>query len=237
MQMIGAFYQCYQNPVNFLRSVKSYREYYPDAGLIVHSDGGNDYSRICQRYNASYIHHQRIEDKAGNLVYTSVDPILRYLNRLWYSFEALNEPFTIILEDDVRILRHHTSPFLFDINGCNRQELLPETMRAYLPNQEHFYGACGGCVLRKSFFTSIPLTRVEGLMRSIRMSYYASDQCLTFITRLYGGTIGDYPEFAEEWYPTIDQLKKENKVSFLHSYKTDYKDVFSSIEESEINSL
>jgi hypothetical protein len=115
--------------------------------------------------------------------------------------------------------------------------MLPKQMREKLPGKDHFFGGCGGCVLMKKFFVTIPFEKVEEILRSVNLESYASDQCLTFIVQTLGGTIGDYPEFAEEWYPNIKQLKEKSAISFLHNYKNEYKDEFTLLEKNELDSL
>jgi hypothetical protein len=109
------------------------------------------------------------------------------------------------------------------MNGCNFQEhLYPELQRLLPPGSQTFYGGCGGTILRKDFFESIPFETVERVVSELSLRDYPSDQILTFLTRKFGGAVGSYTDFAEEWYPNILELKAAGKVAVLHNYKKEY---------------
>jgi hypothetical protein len=100
----------------------------------------------------------------------------------------------------------------------------------------HFYlGGCGGCVLDKAFYQRIPFAEVESLLRSVPpIPVYASDVSLVFIALYYGGSIDNYSEFAETFYPNIKSLLAENKVAFLHQYKQDYNTELTDAERKQL---
>jgi hypothetical protein len=64
---------------------------------------------------------------------------------------------------------------------------------------------------------------------------FASDLLLSFITLYFGGTIGQYDEFAETWFSDIHIRKNNNSIAFLHQYKMDYEKygVFPTEEEKK----
>ena len=228
-QSLGAYYQCYKNPVSFLRTMESFQKDYPKSTIVVSNDGGDDYADYCNlmQNTVYYTYYPKTHPASEKLSYLTLEPLLIYMRRLWESFPKFKESHIILLEDDVRIIRRHTAQFKHTINGMNPAWELPEPMKQMLRDKGyrgHFYlGGCGGCVLDKEFYQRIPFTEVESLLRRVpTLSLYATDICFVFIALYYGGSINHYSEFAETFYPNIKSLLIENKVAFLHQFKQDY---------------
>lgn len=229
-QTLGAYYQCYKQPVSFLRTMESFQKHYPKNTIVVSNDGGDDYASYCKSITSNdvdYTFYPKTRPASKQLIYSTIEPLLDFLRRLWDSFPKFKESHIVLLEDDVRIVRRHTAKFNHTINGMNPAWELPEPMKQMLRDKGykgHFYlGGCGGCVLDKEFYQRIPFSEVETLLQSVPpISIYASDVSLVFIALYYGGSIDHYAEFAETFYPNIKQLLTENKVAFLHQYKQDY---------------
>lgn len=224
-QTLAAFYQCHKQPRSFLLCLESFRKFYPDSSIYVVNDGGYDYSHYCRRIGADYSYVTRVSSN-DLLVFSSKATALTYLKRLWDSFSTFSESHVILLEDDVRVLRHHTLPFGHSINGCNHNVHLPVAMVEKLRQRGYggplFYGACGGCVLDKEFFASIPFAEVERLLDETPLQEFYSDQLTSFIALYFGGTIGDYNEFYETFYADAIARLVADEVAFLHQYKYDY---------------
>lgn len=205
--------------------LESFRRFYPDSSVCVVSDGGFDYSRYCESIRAEYTFVSKVSSM-GILAFTTQDAALVYLKRLWDSFPRMKETHVILLEDDVRVVRRHRVPFQFSVNGCNHNVRLPDPMVEALTSRGYtgplFYGACGGCVLHKSFFENIPFSEVERVIAQTEMNEFYSDQLTSFIALYFGGTIGDYDDFYETFYGDVVPRLVADRVAFLHQYKYDY---------------
>lgn len=229
-QSLGAFYQCYRRPASFLRCIKSFLKQYPHATVVVDNDGGDNFSQACVRLgpNVHYTQHSRTpgQQETASLVFSGPERLLQFLERLWRSFDVITEDFVLLLEDDVRVLKRHESLFQGAISGCNARERLPEPMNAALRARMRIssvppgYGACGGCVLNRKFFQAIPYDLARQTLLSVKCNEWASDQALSFICLVHGGTILPNEEFAETWYS--DLKKRMPRVAFLHKFKDDY---------------
>lgn len=224
-QSLAGFYQCHKNPKNFLGCMESFRTYYPGASVVVISDGGYNYKDYCKKYGYDYTYVTKEQDMAKPLAYTSREAVLNYFERLWTAFAKMRETHCILLEDDVRIIRRHTSTFRYSINGCNYNVRLPDCIIEKLKEKQYtgpyFYGGCGGCVLDKTFFASIPFASVRKLLEETALTEFHTDQLFTFIALYFGGTIGQYAEFAEMHLRGPERLAA-GTVAFLHQYKVDY---------------
>jgi len=225
VEMIGAYYQSYKNQKSFENTILSFRKWYPAASLIVNSDGGDDFSEFCSQHGATFTMKQKL--KTGrNLVFDSIGAILEFVKRIWDSLHSIHEPYFILLEDDVRILRRHTKPFQYTLNGCNPNEFLPVQMQGILRERGYTgsfqYGACGGTVLHTDFLKKISFEAVEEALYELPKAVYGSDQVLSYLVLYFGVTIGPYEEFAEMWYADIQLRIDGDIVAFLHQYKKEY---------------
>jgi hypothetical protein len=225
-QSLAGFYQCHKNPKNFLECMKSFRYYYPDSNVVVVSDGGHNYETYCKRQKCDYTYVPKDSNMAAPLIYSSRDAALGYLRRLWNAFPKMTETHFILLEDDVRVLKRHTAPFQYSINGCNQYMFLPSVMATKLCDKGYtgptFYGGCGGCILDKEFYMSIPFEAVQKLLEETPLTEFPADQLFSFIALYFGGSIGPYNEFTETLYPDWAKRVAKNEIAFLHQYKKEY---------------
>lgn len=228
-QTLAAYYQCHKRPVCFIQAVMSFRRHYPDATVVVSNDGGDDYMHFCTSNNITYTYYSKSsQEHVTQLIYSELQPVLTYLERMWSSFSRIPESHIVLLEDDVRVVRHHTIPFQHTINGNNTDWSLPPEMVYVLRKKGYtgpvHIGGCGGCVFDKTFLMKIPFESIKSVLVSLPpLCTYASDVCLTFIALYFGGSVGPYKEFAETWYSDIIQrVNIDNSVAFLHKYNIQY---------------
>lgn len=228
-QTVGAYYQCHKNAASFIRTIKSFKQFYPESDIVIINDGGYDYQYYCNNNNIKYTYIPKTTELTQQaLIFTSFTSCLLFLKNLFDSFKNIKETHILLLEDDVRVLKTNTLPFLSTINGCNKNEKLHPILINILKekgyNGPFFYGACGGCVIDKEFFQNIDFKDVEKLIYKIKdvPQVFASDILISFIALYFGGTIDQYDEFAEMWYHDIQTLILNNKIAFLHQYKQDY---------------
>jgi len=227
-QTLGAYYQCHKNAASFIRTIKSFQKYYSTSTIVVTNDGGYNYEKFCLDNNIYYTYISKKSPATPGLMFDSYNQSITFLKNLWNSFKIIKEDYIILLEDDVRILKKHMMPFNYSINGCNMNEKLPKCCVDCLLKNGYtgplYYGGCGGTVLDKNFFKAISIESVELLLEqfSKNTEMFASDILLSFIALYYGGSIGQFSEFAETWYIDIRERYESNMIAFLHQYKNDY---------------
>jgi len=56
MQSLGAFLQCYKEPLATYKCLESFRSFYPDSSIVLLSDNGYDYSEMAKHFHCIYIH-------------------------------------------------------------------------------------------------------------------------------------------------------------------------------------
>lgn len=233
---IGAFYQCFKQPRAFDHCLQNFRIHYPDVPLWIVNDGGDpNLESISKKYNP--IHYElkeRLDTNAKCLIFSKKEQILEWLRRLKEFVMTTNVDFILLLEDDVFVQAPtKTSDLKYDINGANlsmsfRCPMLDTILHLRNPScpEKLFYGGCGGCFLRTSFFKRIflyfELLEHDLDLYSKYCTDYASDKVISYLTWLYGGTIGMYPGFVETHHTDYKERTLNGTIEIIHQYKALY---------------
>lgn len=232
---IGAYYSCYRKIGSANEVLAAYRRYFPDNTLILVNDAGDEkHSLLGEKYKCKYF--QETENVGYPGGYKHHEQIIRWMKRFLHYVKLIEEEWFFLLEDDVFIMKtvDHNS-LKYDVNGVNPGNLLPFPSvkmvqeRGYHKNDMFLiYGAMGGAIFRTSFFKNLDVKQVvkdleefgEKCPESLTgQNWYYSDVILSFLAYLYGGTLGMYPEFAELWFPDLNNRLAQNQVGCLNQYK------------------
>ena len=205
MQSLGAFLQCYKEPLATYKCLESFRSFYPDSSIVLLSDNGYDYSEMAKHFHCIYIH------STENIVLSchkkenqyQINHMKKLLNRINMAFQLCNEDYIMWLEDDVIINHKITDTFQYDMNGFCPNTILQKNFIAL----HHDYpfindiNKCritghGGSVFHKNkmvqYFNNTLL--VDDLLSNYNKYMFDWNQDILFsvITVLNGGTIGSY---------------------------------------------
>ena len=101
MSSIG-FFNCVSNqPRATEESIKSIRNFHPDAFFMIACDAGPDYYDICKQYNVQYYHSQvKLGYPVQPFGYRK-DKILEWLSRFYIACIKTNTTHLMMVEDDV----------------------------------------------------------------------------------------------------------------------------------------
>ena len=113
--MLGAYFQCYKEPRATYESLKSFRESYPSATVVLLSDNGFDYTEMAVEFNCKYIHST--ENLPVTMAVSRSSDYVKLMHRISDALTYIPEPYVMLLEDDVNVVRPYTDPFLGTING------------------------------------------------------------------------------------------------------------------------
>lgn len=223
---VAAFYQFYRRPRSFLAAIDSYRHFYPNNTLILLGDAGCfNYKGVAQALSAFYIVSEHRLSSKNTSTFVTYDSLLNILPFFRLVFDIIDEPYVLLLEDDVRLRRPiNESNLPYSINGANRLTTLPDHLLNVIAEGRgdrdfpKFYGGSGGTVFNTSFwrYAFDRLTEV-GLHHFFPSddTKYGYDQLFTAIARQFNGTVDDISEFSEVW--------RDNKISaIVHRYTHDY---------------
>jgi hypothetical protein len=243
---IVGFYQCYQQPKAFLKTVTAFRENYVDSPLVLYSDNGYNYQQIANSINAEY--HQTTERTSSQRVglhFDAAEKILGWLTRLLITAEKYPNDFILLLEDDVLCLRPVSVETLrYDVNGIGEQRLhrrfnwllhkrahspvpLAERLSLFFDRRSRYRricGCCGGSILRAAplcTLKQLPLTELIEQLIAAKVPR-SSDTMLSALLHYNNASFGGYDGFVEAWYSDVAQRLLQGKVATLHQFKYFY---------------
>jgi hypothetical protein len=113
--MLGAYFQCYKEPRATYESLKAFRASYPTSTIVLLSDNGFDYTEMAKEFGCKYIHStDNFHVSMSTSRYAEFQTAMaRFVGALMH----IPEPYAMLLEDDVKVFRPYTEPFLGTING------------------------------------------------------------------------------------------------------------------------
>lgn len=234
---IGAYYQCYRQLTAAKEVIMAYRRYFPTNTLVLINDAGDEQHReLDTSPYCKYIQAKENVGYPGGKQHH--EQIIRWMKRFFTYINLIEEDWFFLLEDDVFVMKTVDEKTLqYDVCGINPRNLLPPPSvnmvreRGYHTDAQYLiYGAMGGAIFRTSFFKAMGQrwTEVERDLNRFGelcpetltgQNWYYSDVVLSFLTYLYGGTLGMYPEFAELWFQDLPQRLAQNQVGCLNQYK------------------
>jgi len=232
-QNLSAYYQCFDRTRAAEEVLKRFRSFYPYSEIIMVNDGGNKaLSFLAMEYSAKYLYSDRTSSEDHGMYFSSWKKGAVYIERIIQA--SKNCDWLILLEDDVWLLSNiPLQTMCFDINGAHSWLLLPECLmdvvRARNPSLQKSgrmqYAGNGGSVLRCSFFNGLNNVNWKQDLPSLfiaRDGYLASDEMLSSLTYIYGGSIGPYYSFCQPNYLTFLFKYMTGSISVLHEVKVLY---------------
>lgn len=232
---IGAYYQCYKQPHAFINACKSYRKIYPHNTLFIVSDAGDDFSEAAEHFGA--LEYIRNEARSGNGQTTNLQNYAKisiFITNFLTGARAMKEPFFILLEDDVTLLRSVIFPHTgWEIYGNNAKTArFNNATISYLRKlnvlhntNNFYYGGCGGSLFRTDFFANLNETLILDQVKEFGKynEVFHSDMVLSFICILNGGTICCGQEIYSE---TFSEKRPEYGSMTIPAIYHRYRDLY-----------
>jgi hypothetical protein len=217
---IGFYLQVYAEPEARVESVVAdVRWFYPDAPLLVVSDGGKDYSALCARQRCSFFREPEnigvtddLVHKAGTRQYRCEKQMARIVN----ASKIAATSWMVLLETDVRIMHAVRGLPPGDINQMSnvRNSFSPAFLDLVDPalGNDPWYSSTGGTVFRgDKLIEAVELRRVletEAWKAAERVQYLQTDDiCLSATFQLAGYRLRSWPEYMQfGWQLRDDKL-------------------------------
>lgn len=218
---IDAFFQCYNQVFSADKMFESYRKCYPHGKVVMVNDGGDrNMEELAKKYGAEYTYKENI-----GICYWK-NPT-EWLERFFEGVQQLESEYFVMQEEDVFHVRPvDPTKLTFDICGTNPDALFPQEIVDYIYKETgrtctHYSGS-GGCFFRTSFFKELAKTDWRRHMEHLPHRWLWADVALSFVTCLYGGTIGYCTECVE-----IGRLEYETQKNpaVIHQYKMHYQKI------------
>jgi len=182
-----------------------FKRIYQPEQIHMHNDGGPSLLRSIARLHG--IRHYTYDRSSGciaqkqGMFFKSDQAGAAYLERL--SNVARAAPWVLLLEDDVWLHSAiNTEALLYDINGQCIGHMDKGLAKLVRPRGSDCYGGCGGMVVRSSRLLSanISTAMVDSLIQASSRHNIASDELLSAVVLLAGGTIGPMEGYFESNY-------------------------------------
>jgi hypothetical protein len=229
---VDAFHITYRQELAACHAIESFLTHFAKAKIYLVVDAGGVIPRCSSNHEniKVTVSSKKITAKSNGL-YLDRGTLPIYLGYLFSSLELSTAPYLMILEDDVSIFGSDLGDLPCDLNGINPVERLPLRIRFFasaFTRKNYFssgYGGCGGSILKKSILTSKSLNQwVEILSRVLRILNrpIGSDELISLMVMLSGGTLGTYSGFAETWEKDIETKFALGVVQVLHKDKSRY---------------
>jgi hypothetical protein len=129
--MLGAYFQCYKEPRATYESLKAFRASYPSATVVLLSDNGLDYTEMAKEFDCKYIHST--ENLPVTMAVSRSLDYVKLMHRISDALMHIPEPYVLLLEDDVKVFRPYTEPFLGTINGNTINYIYSPTVFDLIP--------------------------------------------------------------------------------------------------------
>lgn len=153
---VGAYFQCYKNPVATYVSLAQFRKAYPQSSIVLLSDGGYDFSKMAEHFGAHYIHsNERLGVAVGPTKHHKQNKCFyKYIDRLCKALQYIREDYFMWLEDDVHVIKPYSVNFQesgASLYGNFVNKIPKEKLNEipFVPNtfsEDQFYTGHGGSI-------------------------------------------------------------------------------------------
>lgn len=233
--MIGAYFPCHKQLTAANEMLYAFRRYYPETDVVMVNDAGDErHEALGQKYGCKYFYETTNIGYPGGA--PNCKPIIEWVKRALKYIRLIDNQWFLLLEDDVFIMdKVNEATLKYDINGINPKNILPWPCtelvheRGYCKDKDKLiYGAMGGAIFSTDFFKRMDIDQVVKDLtvfgekcppQLTGQNWYYSDVVLSYLTYLYGGTLGMYPGFAELWFNDLSQRLSNGTVATLNQYK------------------
>jgi glycosyltransferase involved in cell wall biosynthesis len=215
---IDAFFQCYNQVYAADKAFESYRKCYPTGKVVMLNDGGDPaMEMIAKKYGAEY-------EYKPNIGICHWKKPTEWLERFFDAVKRLESDYFVMQEEDVQHRRPvDQTKLVFDICGTNPDAKFPAEITEYIQRETGRictnYSASGGCFFRTEFFKRLAETNWRTHIQHVPPQWLWADVAISFVTCLYGGTIGYCSECVELGRPEYDTYKSP---AVVHQYKVHY---------------
>jgi len=227
-QEVDAIYFAYRKPKISEKVINDFMNSYPDANISLIIDfGGHEFNFIhALKSTDVYRSNQRISALQNGL-YISRKTLRPYLEYLMLACQKNpSKKWLFVLEDDVKVFYPPTK-LLYDLNGVNKNERLHIKIRIMLKilghrvSKDNRVGGFGGSIFSKSIVSIYSVQEWENKLKiffKIMKRPLGSDEVISIINTIAGGSIGHYDGLCEVWYEDCQDQLNKNSVSTLHKY-------------------
>jgi hypothetical protein len=141
MSNFGVHYQAYKNRTAVEFVLQSFRKYHPDDPFVLWSDAGDDFSDICNKYNATYFY----SDFWVGYNHFSKEQLYVLFDRMRKTCEIAKRKYLLLLEDDILVRGKIEVDNSIDFCGLNSNHKWPPRVTEYLHQKYDITLGSWGC--------------------------------------------------------------------------------------------
>jgi hypothetical protein len=255
---VAGFYIYFEHVKAVVHAVQAFRAAYPTSTLVMHCDNGCfNLTHLARAVNATHGDGPKsIARKGVGGMYLGRAEAERYALLMRDAVNLMPEPFFVLLEDDVFVMKRIRSELAFDINGWAPDKRIKEHAEDYVRSRNPMapfeipLSGFGGSVYRTDFFRRVlnsptlgaELDALFGLVgledgKPVEESkrpklFYGPDYVFGSLAVAHMGTLGTFCGYVESFEERAVLMRQEGMVEVLHGFKDLYSENPSAEEEA-----
>jgi hypothetical protein len=235
---IGIFLSCYKEneAVNFC--INNIRDHYPHAPIYIASDGGYDFSNVCDS-NSTFFMYEDILGYVNNPESKEGDKLIfccrEFLNRIKDAVEYCKTEYIVYYEPDILLRGKIRTDINSDLSGSFANIIhhnVLSLIQKYNPaNTNYNFGACGGSLIRTSSLLRILRDTDDVLLKELIYNDKRISNCdylLTVLFCIFGYQYLENIDFIEanrnpNWELTNHSIVHQYHKHYSENYNGKYK--------------
>jgi hypothetical protein len=220
---LTAYYQCKQHIRAAREVLKNFRKLYPKAELVMVNDGGDvRLQSLAEEFGARYEYSNKTSNRDNGMYFSSSDKAAVYFSRILNASSHCD--WLLLLEDDVWVLNMLPLHSLkHPLNGGYKGMVLNHAFAQVINHSQFQYAGNGGSLLKCQFFRDIEANggwrkNLDDILHA-KGEEVASDELLSVLTYMHGGSVGTYPGYSEPGFFWFLYDWFTNKITVLHQAK------------------
>jgi hypothetical protein len=233
--LVDSIHFTYRQPYAAKKAQESFLESYPESKILCVIDlGGEPTEKFIYSNQVKIVRSQTKLSARNEGFYLAKSELRNFVQFYLQACELRDESeWIFVLEDDVKVYKP-VSNLQFSLNGSVtehfgkdlRKLIIRETRIRYLKYRKNIYSGCGGSIISKKVIRKYScnewVSKLEKFYIADGATSLGSDEILSLMTVLAGGTIGPYDEFVEPWHSDYQERKENGAITTLHRYKELY---------------
>jgi len=236
---IGIFFSCYKEREAVRFCIDNIRDHYPQAPIYLASDGGYDFSDLCESTNTKFSMYDDVLGYVNNPELKDEDKLIfcckEFLNRIKDATEYCKTEYILYYEPDILLRGKIKTNSESDLSGSFANRIHSNVLsliEKYNPgNTNNNFGACGGSLIKTSSLKRILENTNEALLKELiyidkRISN--CDYLLTVLFCIFGYKYLENIDFIEanrnqNWELTNHSIVHQYHKHYIENYDGKYK--------------
>ena len=235
---LGIFFSCYKENEAVRFCIDNIRDHYPQAPIYLASDGGHDFSDLCDD-NSNFTLYDDILGYVNNPESKESDRLIfcctEFLNRLKDAADYCKTDYILYYEPDILLRGKIKTDPNSDLSGSFANEIhlnVLSLIEKYNPgNTNRNFGACGGSLIKTPTLLRILEETNEDLLKELIYTDKRISNCdylLTVLFCIFGYRYLENIDFVEAnrnqgWELTNHSIVHQYHKHYLKNYDGKYK--------------